>query len=229
MFALELETYRRCFPRNGSSLHCRDTTGASALTSCETSPPQLFCRLTVHSSRSSFWTRLTDGGPKAKTTTLTLLTSIPLAASVYIHFKLHTARYPDPVPYQFPDPQQPARPLADLFTAIAALLAKRQPHNAPLLHPAWTTQEVVTEEYRWGQSTTSLAPTRQQLGSKSSSSASPCGVSSSPSCLSARSFHWFLPTWSATVDSRPSHVGGSAWFLSCAFWICLQMAGVCLR
>ena len=25
------------------------------------------------------------------------------------------------------------------------------------------------------------------------------------------------------------HVGGSAWFLSCAFWICLQVARVCLR
>ena len=32
-----------------------------------------------------------------------------------------------------------------------------------------------------------------------------------------------------TVDSRPSLVGGLAWFLSCAFWICLQVAGVCLR
>ena len=40
------------------------------------------------------------------------------------------------------------------------------------------------------QSTTSLAPTRQHLGYKSSSSASPCGVS----CLRVHSFHWFLPT-----------------------------------
>ena len=32
-----------------------------------------------------------------------------------------------------------------------------------------------------------------------------------------------------TVNSRPSHVGASAWFLSCAFLICLQLAGVRLR
>ena len=35
------------FLRNAFSLHCRDTTGASALTSCETSPLQPICRLTV--------------------------------------------------------------------------------------------------------------------------------------------------------------------------------------
>ena len=91
----------------------------------------------------------------------------------------------------------------------------------------------------------SLAPTRQQLGSKSSSSASPCGVSSSFSCLSARSFHWFLPTCLLgvlkimltvcvleqpfTMDTRPSEVGASAWFLSYALWICLHVVGVCLR
>ena len=59
-----------------------------------------------------------------------------------------------------------------------------------------------------------------------------------------RSSRWFLSTCllgvpkilltctsvTATVDvrdqpfTRPSHVGGSAWFLSCAFWICLQVA-----
>ena len=46
------------------------------------------------------------------------------------------------------DPLQPARSLTDLLTAIAALLAKRQPHNAPLLHSAWTVHEVITQEYR---------------------------------------------------------------------------------
>ena len=46
----------------------------------------------------------------------------------------------------------------------------------------------------WGQSTTSLEHTRRQLGSKSSGSASPCGVSSNLSSLNARSSHWFLPT-----------------------------------
>ena len=32
-----------------------------------------------------------------------------------------------------------------------------------------------------------------------------------------------------TTDSRPSLVGASACFLSCAFWICLHVAGVCLK
>ena len=50
----------------------------------------------------------------------------------------------DPVPYQFLDPQQPAR----LLRAIAALFARRQHHNAPLLHTARTMQEVATEECR---------------------------------------------------------------------------------
>ena len=36
-------------------------------------------------------------------------------------------------------------------------------------------------------------------------------------------------SWKSTVESRPSHLGSSARFLSCAFWICLEMAGVCLR
>ena len=49
----------------------------------------------------------------------------------------------------------------------------------------------------WGQSTTSLAPTRLQHGSKSSSSFSPGCVNSSCSfsfsCLSARSFHLVPP------------------------------------
>ena len=31
---------------------------------------------------------------------------------------------------------------------------------------------------------------------------------------------------SFSMESRPSCIGSSAWFLSCAFWICLQIAGV---
>ena len=38
--------------------------------------------------------------------------------------------------------------LTDLLTAVAALLARHQPHNAPLLHSAWTVHEVITEGYR---------------------------------------------------------------------------------
>ena len=93
-----------------------------------------------------------------------------------IHFKLHSVRYSDP--NQFPDPQQPARPLRSLPAWPAQ-------YNASL--PRGVSHPVF-------QSTASLGNTRQQLGSKSSSSASPCGVSSSLSCLNARSSHWFLPS-----------------------------------
>ena len=31
-----------------------------------------------------------------------------------------------------------------------------------------------------------------------------------------------------SLDSRPSRIGSSAWFLSCVFWICLQQAGCSL-
>ena len=71
-----------------------------------------------------------------------------LAALVYIHIKLYSARYPDPALFQLPDPRQPARSLTDFLTAVAALLAWRQPHNAPLLHSARTVHEVIAEENR---------------------------------------------------------------------------------
>ena len=29
-----------------------------------------------------------------------------------------------------------------------------------------------------------------------------------------------------SLDSEPSRIGSSAWFLSCVFWVCLQQAGV---
>ena len=70
------------------------------------------------------------------------------AAAVHIHIKLHSARYPDQAPFQDPDPRQSARSLTDLLTAIAALLARRQPHSAPLLHSGRTVHEVIVAEYR---------------------------------------------------------------------------------
>ena len=148
MFVLGLETYRRCLLLSQLVLsalqrinrrecaHLRDLAASADL------PPNsaLF-------SRQLFPTQLA-GGPKEKITTLTLATSTPWQPQSYIHCKLRSARYPDRVPCQFPDPQQPARPLAGLLTATAALLARRQRHSAPLLHSAWTIWEVLTEEYR---------------------------------------------------------------------------------
>ena len=62
--------------------------------------------------------------------------------------KLHSARFPDPAPFQLPDPRRPARSLTDLLTALAAILGRRQPHNVPPLHTAQAVHEVVGEEYR---------------------------------------------------------------------------------
>ena len=63
----------------------------------------------------------------------------PLSAAVHINIKFYSVGFPDPAPDQFPD----------LLTAIAALLARRHPNNnVPLLHTAWTLQEVITQEYR---------------------------------------------------------------------------------
>ena len=62
--------------------------------------------------------------------------------------KLHSARYPDPAPFQLPDPRQPARSLTGFLTALAAVVGSRQPHNVPPLHTAQAVHEVVTGECR---------------------------------------------------------------------------------
>ena len=138
MFALELVTYRRCFPaqpvlpalqnynwRKWAHL-LRDLAATADLLPHSALFSQQLLDIT-----HKWWTEREDNDTH-------IFDVLPLAAVVHIHNKLH--------PY--PDPQQPARPLADLLTAIAALLARRQLHNAPLLHSAWTMQEVATEECR---------------------------------------------------------------------------------
>ena len=106
--------------------------------------------------------------------------------------KLLSERYPDPD--LFPHPRLAARPLADLLKAIAALLARRQPHNAPLRYTAWIIQQIVTEGYRI------LGSVSHKLGKHTPAAwiqvfkqRLSCGVSSQLSCLNARSL-WFLPT-----------------------------------
>ena len=123
------------FQRNPLSQHCRGTNGGNALAFYATLPLLLTSR---PSFSFSSWTLLT-GGPKGKTMTPAFSMS-SLAAGVYILVKMN--------PAPAPDPHQLARPLADLLTAIARLLARRQPHNAPSLHTAWTIQQIVNEEYR---------------------------------------------------------------------------------
>ena len=52
------------------------------------------------------------------------------------------------IPAPAPDPQQPARPVIDLLTASARLLARRQLHDTPSLHTTGRILQIVTAEYR---------------------------------------------------------------------------------
>ena len=58
---------------------------------------------------------------------------LPLAAAVYIFIKTDPGRAHQP---RYP------RALPELLAAIAELLARRQPHNSPTLHTAWTILQV---------------------------------------------------------------------------------------
>ena len=169
-----------------------------------TLPQLLILSPTVHSFPFRSRTFLTGG-------------LLPLAAAVYIFVKMNPGSSANC------SPTQTARPLA---------VARLQPHNAP----SFTLGEQFSKELL-----RSIAPWR----STSSRSAFPCGASSNSSSRDSRSFRWYLPaclltvrtlllqrafgTRPFTVDSRSSHVGASAWFLSSAFWICLQLAGTVQR
>ena len=115
------------FQHNLLSHSGRDTTGGNALTSYVTLTLLLISRSTVHSFSSS-------------SCDIHIFAILPLAAAVYIFVEMN------PAPAQVP--QQTARPLADLLTTVARFLTRRQPHNAPSFHTAWTIQQIVNEEYR---------------------------------------------------------------------------------
>ena len=148
VLALEWDTFRLCFPAQPAP---------SALQRCNRRKRAFFLRdlaatadLPLHSALFSqllldlthrWWTEREE--PDIDINDVHLL-----AAAVCIHIELHSARFPDPAPFQLPNPQQPARSLTHLLTAVAALLARRQPHSAPVLHSAWTVQQVITEECR---------------------------------------------------------------------------------
>ena len=110
-------------------------------------PPQLTCRPTLRSFLSNIWTCLTGGGQREQIPDTYINDIHPVAAAVYIHIKLYSGRNPEPAPFfSFQTPRQPARSLTDFLTAIAALLARRQPHNALLLHSARMVHEGIAEE-----------------------------------------------------------------------------------
>ena len=166
-----------------------------------------------------------------------------LAAAAYICVKLCSARYPDPAPFQLPDTREPARSLTDLLTALAALLARRQPHSAPLLHSSPTVHEVVAEEYRMLESVNfeleaytpgdwvklfdvRFFPRTQQHAQRASRARPSAVLESGALCIVSD----YVGDSSFSLDSRPSHIGSSAWFLSCVLWVCLRgFTGVVLR
>ena len=146
--------------------------------------------------------------------------------------------------FSFQTPRQPARSLTDLLAAVAALLAGRQPHNAPLLHSAPTVHEVVAEEYRivenyelgtytpgdW----VKLFEVRFSLWTQQYRQRFPqvtCSLLARvPSdVLASRALRIVSDNvrhHPFSLDSRPSRIGSSAWFLSGVFGICLQQARV---
>ena len=111
-----------------SPQHCRGPTEESVLTSCATSPLLLTCQ---HHS-ALFSQQLLDlthrWWSEAEGPTSMWVMSIPLRRRLICALNC-TPRYPDPAPFQLPDPQQPARSLTDLLTTLAAILGRSQPHN----------------------------------------------------------------------------------------------------
>ena len=232
------------FQRNRLSQHCTDTIDAR-LSFCGISPLQLAasrCALLPATSGSDAqgWTERAD-------TDIDINDIQPLAVAGSIHTKLQSERCPGPAPFQLPDPLQPACSLTDLLTAVATLVAKRQPHSAPLLHSAWTVQQVITEEcrilelfhYKLGTPTPAawiVLETRHSLWCQQCQQCFP----QSPRSLIARVpsgvlasgaqgiANVYVPNRPFSLESGPSCIGSSAWFLSCAFWICLQIAGALL-
>ena len=121
-------THRRCFSAQPAPARCRGTISRDLAVATDLPPHGVSQHLTNCGQREQIPT----------------LTSQMSTAS--IPQCVFTSCCPGPIPA--PRPLQPARSLTDLFSTTAALLARRQPHNAPLLHSAWTVKQVVTEECR---------------------------------------------------------------------------------
>ena len=234
MFALELATCRRWFPAQPifSALQRSDASGGhlpqDLAATVDLPPHTALFSLQLMDLTHRWWSDREDND-------IHIFDVLPLAAAACIS---HLAAFSG---------ASRSGPFPRSTAAFAALLARRQPHNAPPLHTGWTVQQIVTE----GVSHPGVSQLRawdihlRQLGLMSSSSASPCGVSSNLSSLNARSSHWFLPMCLLVVLEKlltctfvtshslwtrgPVTREDSAWFLSCAFWICLQVAGVRLR
>ena len=138
MLTLERAVYRAVHSSATSSLRHTEVQQTEVRSpSCETSLPPLLSRSTVQTSLFNFWTSPMCG-LKDETTTFTSSTFSPLLPQSMFSSK------------QIPGELRFHGTLAhfpDLLAAIARLLARHQPHNAPSLHTAWTIQQVRRAEF----------------------------------------------------------------------------------
>ena len=123
----------------------------------------------------------------------------PLAAAIHTYIKFYSVGFPDPAPGPSHGPSSACSPTGRL--AHSSFQHSSQGASPTITFHCCTQLGQYRKLLRrniisWGCSTTNLAFIRQQIGSKSSTGASSCGVSnnSSPWCLNAHSLHWFPPT-----------------------------------
>ena len=148
-----------------------------------------------------------------------------LAAAATVGIKLHPAIYPDPAPFQLPDPRQPAHSL----TALAA-----SPGQAPTSQRATSAHGsgCILDSVNYELATYSLADLvrlsesrfTQGTGSLLSLLARfPSGVLA---CLALSLASDFVRDRLLSLESTPSRIGSSAWFFSCTVWVSFLLSGL---
>ena len=191
---------------------------------CRRRSPAPHCRFPVN-----FWTLLIRGLQRVDND-IHVFDILPLAAAV--------CRLIETDPGWASEPRYP-RPLPELLAAIAGLLARRQPHNAPKLRTAWTIQQVTRAEfhilevlnYELGTLTPAawidifgrrLSLWEQQqllLPQQPNLPAAPTVLVDCAHLIA----EGHVQAYSFCANSRASQVGASAWFISVAFWVCLSL------
>ena len=162
----------------------RSSTGRNCARFQLTSLPPPFSRLTVLISLFNFW-----NGPmrglKGETMTSTSSFFPWLPQSLFFiktdPWWAQQSRY--------------TRPLPELLAAVAGLLARREPHNAPTLHATSTVHSDVAYLSGWNNNTCSRSTRTSQL------------------CQKERLMY----------TSEHKQVGDYAWVISVAFWVCQRL------
>ena len=215
MFTLENDVSQRCLSAQPFPQRYRGSTRASVLTTSATSPLQLICRLTVRSSLSNCWTH--RWWSEAEDPDTGVNDVYPLVAAAYICIEMHSARYPDPAPCQLPDPRQPARSLTDLLTTRSC--------GRRIWHPG--VSELRVDDPHTGRLGWSLRGSLLLEGPASSAVLSAGDVAHCNHCSRGALCiaNDCVKDRPLSLDSTPSRIGSSAWFLSYVIWVCLLQAG----